>query len=64
MPSWVKDEDMWEKAKKKVKEIKDKKQEEFSSNDWGLVTHIYKNMGGKIAEIVNFVLKEARILKS
>lgn len=59
MPSWVKDEKQWGKAKKKVKKIKDKSESEFTDQDWGLVTHIYKNMGGEIASIVKKVLKES-----
>lgn len=48
MPSWVTDDAKWEKAKGKVIDRKDKTEEEFSDQDWGLVTTIYKNMGGKI----------------
>jgi len=48
MPSWVKDESIWDKAKKKVEEVKNKTESQFVDMDWGLVTHIYKNMGGKI----------------
>lgn len=40
--SWVKDEDIWEKAKKEVD--KDKYDED---SYWAVVTEVYKNMGGK-----------------
>lgn len=43
MPSWVKDEDIWEKAKKEV---------DFSKYDepYAVVTEVYKNMGGEIGK--------------
>lgn len=50
MPAWVKNEDKWEKAKDIVKKQKDKSESDFVDQDWGLVTHIYKNMGGKVGE--------------
>ncbi len=47
MPSWVKDEDKWEKSKEIVKKqynLSEKDEEDF----WKLVTGVYKKMGGEI----------------
>lgn len=47
MPNWVdtpEEEKAWKKAKKIVQEQRDKKESEFSSRDWGLVSHIAKNI--------------------
>lgn len=41
------DEDKWDKAKDKVKKQRDKSESDLSDQDWGLVTTIYKNMGGR-----------------
>ena len=62
MPTWVKDKEKWNDAKKKVKEIRDKKFDEFTNRDWGLVTTIYKNMDGKIGtneQIIQDIVKES-----
>lgn len=40
------DEDLWDEAKKKVKKQRDKNINDFTDRDWGLVNHIYQNMGG------------------
>jgi uncharacterized protein YjbJ (UPF0337 family) len=53
MPDWVVDDSKWKKAKGKVKEQKGKKESDFTDRDWGLVTTIYKNMGGDISEAVD-----------
>lgn len=47
MPVWVKDEDIWEKAKQAFK--KSYGHEPESDKDWAIVTSIYKKMGGKIS---------------
>jgi hypothetical protein len=47
MPSWVQNDDVWKKAEKVVSDTRKKKKDAFSDKDWGLVTHIYKNMGEK-----------------
>lgn len=55
MPSWVKDEDKWEKAKKIVKKeynLSEKDEEKF----WRLVTGIYKRMGGEIKASEDFTV--------
>lgn len=47
MPAWIKneeDEAAWQSAKKIVSEQRKKKEADFSDRDWGLVTHIAKNM--------------------
>jgi len=48
MPSWVKNEDKWAKAKEIVK-----KEYDLSEKDgdkfWKLVAGVYKQMGGKVA---------------
>lgn len=44
MPSWVKDEATWERAKKEVERKPDMTDDQY----WGSVTTVYKNMGGKI----------------
>ncbi len=41
MPSWVVNEDIWEKAKAKAKE-------EGHAEDWDYVTALYKKLGGHI----------------
>jgi len=41
------DEYKWDESKKKVKKQTDKNYDDFTDRDWGLVTTIYKNMGGK-----------------
>jgi hypothetical protein len=43
MPAWVdtaEEEKAWKTAKEKVREQRDKTEDEFSDRDWGLVTHI------------------------
>jgi hypothetical protein len=47
MPAWIKneeDEAAWQSAKKIVSEQRKKKEADFGDRDWGLVTHIAKNM--------------------
>lgn len=47
MPSWVKNEDKWAKAKEIVKEeynLSEKDEDKF----WKLVAGVYKQMGGKV----------------
>lgn len=51
MPAWVKDEGIWQKAKEKAIESKGKPESKFTDQDWGLVTTIYKNMGGKVGKV-------------
>jgi hypothetical protein len=41
------DEDKWDEAKQTVKKQRNKNIEEFSDRDWGLVNHIYQEMGGE-----------------
>jgi hypothetical protein len=48
MPSWVVDDDIWKKSKDTVAKQRKKDPDSFTGRDWGLVTHIYKNSGGKI----------------
>jgi hypothetical protein len=48
MPSWAKDKDKWKRAVEIVKKQHDKNKSDFVDRDWGLVTHIYKNMDGEI----------------
>jgi hypothetical protein len=48
MPSWVADDDLWKKAKEIVVKQRERNPDSFTDRDWGLVTHIYKNSGGKI----------------
>lgn len=43
--SWVKDEDKWEKAKTAASKTYDRSDPSY----WAVVTHIYKNMGGAVA---------------
>lgn len=43
-PSWVGDEGVWEEAKKRARESRSQSDPLF----WGLVTHIYKNAGGRV----------------
>ena len=40
------DEKKWDEAKDTVKKQKNKNFDDFSDKDWGLVNHIYQNMGG------------------
>lgn len=47
MPSWVRDESKWEKAKDIVKK-EYKLTEEDGEEFWKLVTGVYKRMGGEI----------------
>lgn len=50
MPGFIKteqDEKKWKKAKKIVKDQKNKNYPEFTDQDWGLTTHIWKNMNKK-----------------
>lgn len=47
MPAWVdtkEEEKAWEKAKGIVSDQRGKSEHEFQSKDWGLVTHIAKNI--------------------
>jgi len=47
MPAWVdtpEDERAWHKAKKIVEGQRKKSESDFSDRDWGLVTHIAKNI--------------------
>lgn len=44
---WVKDEKIWQKAKKAFKKQYDKEPEK--SSDYAIVTSIYKKMGGEIS---------------
>lgn len=53
MPEWVKDEDKWEDAKKAFKKSYDKNPS--SDKDWAIVTSIYKNMGGKIEGVREYI---------
>jgi len=46
MPSWVVDEDIWEKAKKAF--VKSYGREPSKARDWMIVTTIYKKMGGRV----------------
>lgn len=50
MPAWVKDDDIWEKAKKQASE-------EGHSDDYGYVTEIYKEMHGRIGKALDPILK-------
>lgn len=48
MPSWMRDESKWSKAKAAAR----KQYPDLSEDDdkyWAIVTHIYKRMGGRIA---------------
>lgn len=50
MPAWIKtarDEKAWQKAKGIVSKQRDKSEDEFTDRDWGLVTHIAKNLLSK-----------------
>lgn len=47
MPAWVKDEDIWNKARLAFK--KQYKKEPKDNTDFAIVTSIYKQMGGKIS---------------
>lgn len=40
------DESLWDEAKAKVRKQRDKNIGDFTDRDWGLVNHIYQNMGG------------------
>jgi hypothetical protein len=44
-PAWVMDEDVWEEAKKALEDRKDE-----LADYYAVVTHVYKAMGGEIAE--------------
>lgn len=47
MPAWVdtpREERAWRKAKRVVSKQRGKSEDEFTDRDWGLVTHIAKNM--------------------
>ena len=44
MPSWVKDDDIWKKAKEEVKRKSGMTDDQY----YGSVTTVYKNMGGEI----------------
>jgi len=47
MPAWVdtkEEEKAWKKAKSIVSDQRSKKEHDFTSKDWGLVTHIAKNI--------------------
>lgn len=60
--SWVKDEDIWQKAKKAAR-----KQGYTGDSLWAVTTHIYKKMGGKVGvEVDNkqSYREESRALKS
>jgi hypothetical protein len=57
MPKWVKNEDIWKKAKSKVD--RDKYNDEVY---WKIVTDVYKKMGGEIKENLNY-LERIRNLK-
>jgi hypothetical protein len=53
MPSWVQDDDIWKRARQVVSKTHEKKKSDFTDQDWGLVTHIYKRMGGKVKAKTN-----------
>ena len=43
-PNWVEDEGLWDQAKQDAAESRDESDPIF----WGLVTHIYKQAGGRV----------------
>jgi|WetSurSiteA1Bulk_404760.scaffolds.fasta_scaffold227086_1 hypothetical protein len=53
MPSWVQNDDIWKRARQVVSTTRKKKKADFTDTDWGLVTHIYKRMGGTVKAKTN-----------
>lgn len=48
MPSWIKNDDKWQKAEEIVAKERGKSKEDFTDSDWAYVTGVYKRMGGKV----------------
>ncbi len=55
MPSWVKDEDVWNKAKNAFRDSYGNSPS--SDKDYAILTTIYKNMGGTIASLLKHVVR-------